>query len=101
MTNTFVVAKHISEGKLILAVCDDDVHGKRFEDGNAVLDLSSKFYGGEKKSAEEATEFMKNAYVINAAGKETVKRVIRLGLATKEAVKTIKGVPHLQVLVLG
>ena len=101
MANIFVVAQHASEGRLILTVCDGNVHGKRFEDANAVLDLSSKFYSGGEKNAEETARLMEKAYVINAAGKESVKIVIKAGLAEKEAVKTIKGVPHVQVLMSG
>ena len=86
---------------MILAVCDSDVHGKRFEDGKAVLDLSSEFYNGEEKNAEETAALMEKAYAVNAVGKESVKIVINeLGLAKKEAVKTIKGAPHVQVLML-
>ncbi len=52
-TKTFVVAKHTSEGKLILAVCDSDVYGKKFDGGGMVLDLGSKFYSGDESAGSD------------------------------------------------
>lgn len=97
---TFVVAQHNSEGRLILTVCDSDIHGKKLEDKDAVLDLSSKFYGGEEKDEAEVEKLMLQAYTIHAAGKNAVAAVIKLGLAARENVKTVAGVPHVQVLAL-
>ena len=94
----FVVAKHNSDGKLILAVCDSSLRGKKFEDANAILDLGSKFYQGEEKDAEQTAELMMKAYIINAAGKEAVALVVKLGLATTDDMKKIAGVEHVQVL---
>lgn len=96
----FVVAKHNSEGRLILAVCDSSVHGKKLEDGNAVLDLSSRFYRGEEKDKSAVEKLMRKAYTIHAAGKNAVAIAAKLGLAAKEDAKTVAGVPHVQVLVL-
>ncbi len=98
MAGEFVVARHISEGRIILAVCDSNIHGKKFEDENAILDLSSKFYMGEEKNAGETAEEMEKAYVINAAGKAAAGLVVKLGLAAKENVRIVSGVPHVQVL---
>ncbi|MBI2143349.1 DUF424 family protein [Candidatus Woesearchaeota archaeon] len=96
----FVVAQHSSEGRLILAVCDKEVHGKKLEDKRAALDLSSKFYSGGEKNKDAVVELMRKAYTIHAVGKNSVAVAIKLGLATKDNVKTVAGVPHVQVLVL-
>ena len=96
--NAFIVAQHNSEGRLILAVCDSDVHGKRLEEKGVVLDLSSKFYSGQEKDAASVEKLMLKAYTIHAVGKSSVVIAIRLGLATKEDTKTVEGVPHVQVL---
>ena len=92
------MARRASEGKLILAICDKSIHGKKLEDGSAILDLGSKFYDGEEKDAKQAGELMEKAYIINAAGKESVKLVVKLGLAAAADVKKIAGVEHVQVL---
>ncbi len=98
--DSFVVAQHISEGRLILTVCDSSVHGKRLEDGNSVLDIGSRFYSGEKKDKGTVEKLMLKAYTVHAVGKNSVAVAIRLGLAAKEDTKTIAGVPHAQVLML-
>ena len=92
------MARRASEGKLILAVCDKSIHGKKFEDDNTILDLGSKFYDGEEKDAKQASDLMEKAYIINAAGKEAVKLVVKLGLTTTNDVKKVAGVEHVQVL---
>lgn len=100
MANTFVVAQHSSEGRLILAVCDSSVHGKKLEDGNAVLDLGSRFYSGEEKDKGAVEKLMQKAYTVHAVGKNSVDVAIGLGLAAKEDTKAVAGVPHVQVLAL-
>ena len=98
--NKFIVAQHNSEGRLILTVCDSSVHGKKLEEKGAVLDLGSKFYGGQEKDAASVEKLMQKAYTIHAVGKNSVATGIKLGLATKEDIKTVSGVPHVQVLVI-
>ncbi|MBI2145436.1 DUF424 family protein [Candidatus Woesearchaeota archaeon] len=96
----FIVAQHNAEGRLILAVCDKEIHGKKFADKNAVLDLSSKFYDGEEEDAEAVEKLVMRAYTINAVGKNAVAAVVKLGLAAKEDIKAVAGVPHVQILML-
>ena len=98
MTDTFVVAKHISEGKLILAVCDADAHGKKFKSGKVMLDLSARFYQGQEKDAAAVEKLMLQAYTIHAVGKNAVAIAIKLGLAGKNDAKTVAGIRHVQVL---
>ncbi|MBI2550009.1 DUF424 family protein [Candidatus Woesearchaeota archaeon] len=97
---TFIVAQHNSEGRLILAVCDKEVHSRKYEEGDAILDLGSKFYSGEEKDEEAVEKLMLRSYTINAAGKNSVAVAVKLGLAAKEDIKTIAGVPHVQVLMM-
>lgn len=96
----FVVAQHTTEGRLILTVCDADVHGKKLEGINTVLDLSSKFYSGHEEEAAAVEKLMPQAYTIHAVGKNAVAVVVKLGLAAKEDAGTVAGVPHIQVLML-
>jgi len=65
-----IVKEHINEGKLILALCDKNLLGKKIEDQNIQLDLSSSFYKGEEADIEELKKLIKKAYIINAVGKK-------------------------------
>ena len=76
--DSFIVAQHISEGRLILAVCDKEVHGKKLEDKSAVLDLGSQFYSGEDKDKGSVEKLMPKAYTIHAVGKNSVAVAIGL-----------------------
>jgi hypothetical protein len=96
----FIVAIHLSNGRVIAAVCDSGIHGKKFEENGIVLDLSSSFFKGQEKSSADTAAIMEKAYMINAAGIESVNLAIKLGLAEAKDVKKIAAIPHLQVLKL-
>lgn len=44
----------------IVAVCDVELLGKRFEEGIRQLDINKDFYGGEKKNEKEVIEILKD-----------------------------------------
>jgi uncharacterized protein len=94
----FIVSEKASEGRLVLAVCDSDVYGRKLEEGDTTLDLSSEFYKGEEKSKGEVSELIGKAYMMNVVGEESVALVLELGFGEKEAVKTVEGIPHIQIV---
>jgi hypothetical protein len=85
-------------GRKVVAVCDEDLVGKRFEDKNLQLDLGSEFYKGERKSDGEVSEIIKKAYIVNFVGKKSVALGIRLGVVNENKVVKIKQVPHAQAI---
>ena len=93
------IKKHITGGKLILAVCDDELIGKIFEEGDMQIDLSSGFYRGEKVDEESAGTVVKKAHMLNIVGEKTLKFFIAQGLVDGDShVLRVKGVPHLQII---
>ena len=84
-------------GEMVLALADEELMGKRFEEGELVLEVG-KFYMGEKIEEEKAEELVKKATIINAVGERAVKAVIRAGMAREEHVRKIAGIPHIQVV---
>jgi len=86
------------DGRGVLAVCDSDLLGKKFEEKDLQIDLTSNFYKGEEKKEEEILELFKIASIINLVGKKSVELGIKAGIIDKEKVIKIKGVPHAQVL---
>lgn len=95
-----IVKKHLSQGRLILAVCDKELLGQCLSNEECNLDLGSSFYNGEEMTKEEAQGLMKQSYIINIAGEESLEAVVELGYTTKESAKLINGIPHAQVLVI-
>ena len=96
----FIVAQHSSEGRLVLAVCDSEIHGKMLEKKDVALDLSARFYKGEEMDEIDVEKLMLHSYTIHAVGKNAVAIMIKLNLGDKEDVKRVAGVPHLQIVSL-
>ena len=96
-----IVKEHKTpDGKKLVAVCDSELLGKKFEQGNLQLDLTSDFYKGEEKSGEELKEIIKNAYIVNVVGQESVAFFISLGIIEKCQVLEVDGVPHAQAMLM-
>ncbi len=82
----------------IVAVSDEDLIGKSLDDGKISINISERFYRGDKLNESEAAKILKNAKNVNAIGEESVQLCIKLGLIDKENVLRIKGVPHAQII---
>ena len=87
------------EGQKILALCDKDLLGKKFEQGKLQLDLTSDFYQGEEKSEEEIKELVKEVYIINLVGKESLQLIEDLNLSPEKVI-TIQNIPHAQIVLV-
>jgi len=83
--------------EVVLALADEELMGREFEEGEFVLRVDS-FYRGELVDEEEAALLCRGATIINAVGERAVKTVINAGLATEGAVRKVAGVPHVQVI---
>jgi hypothetical protein len=94
-----LVKKHFSGKKLVLAVCDSNIIGKKFVGGKRILDLSSEFYKGEEMAEEDLLALTKRCYIINAVGKDTIKFLIKNKLIEQSAVLKISNMPYTQICV--
>jgi hypothetical protein len=95
-----ILKKHSAEGKLVLAIIDDDLLGKKFEEENKILDFTSEFYNGEKTGEDEIKKIIHAAYLINAAGKKTIEFFKKLDLIDDNGVKSINKVPYTYIMML-
>jgi hypothetical protein len=93
-----IVKKHVNAGRLVLAVCDNSLINKRFENSGIVLDLTSKFYRGRKMTKSEFVTLVKKAYIINAVGVGVVGFLINLGVCDSGEVKTLTKIPYIQII---
>lgn len=94
-----IVKEHRYSEGLLVAACDSNLIGKKFEEDNLQLDLSSDFYKGRELKENELKRVLKKARVANLVGEKTVLVAISLGLVDKEKVIKIKNVPHCQFFV--
>jgi hypothetical protein len=87
------------DGRIILAVCDSEILGKKFEEKGLQLDLSSDFFKGNEMKEEEIISLFKKAYIVNLNGEKAVKLGVREGVVSE--VIRIKGIPHAEGVVVG
>ena len=90
--------RHSSGHELLVAACDCELLGKRFEEEDLRLDVSKSFYGGENVDARMLVEVLALATIGNLVGKETVDAAIEAGLVDPECVLRVQGVPHAQMV---
>ncbi|MBR9699997.1 DUF424 family protein [Candidatus Woesearchaeota archaeon] len=93
-----IVKKHISGGKTVLAVCDSEILGKKFEEKGLQLDLSAGFYKGEEMSEENLRNQLADTYALNIVGVKSIDFFLKEGLANKEHLLVIEGIPHIQII---
>lgn len=87
-----------NDGRNIIAVCDSNLIGQKFEENDLQLDLTSNFYKGEERSEEELLELLKTAYLVNLVGKKSVEFGIKANIIEKKNIIKIKEIPHAEAL---
>ena len=96
-----IVKQHVTRDKrLLLAVCDSDLKGKKLEQDNIQLDLASDFYKGEEMDQEQVIKLMKCASMVNLVGEESVELGIKAGIIEKSHIIKVQGIPHAQGMVV-
>ena len=86
------------DGRKVVAICDNDLIGKKFEEGKLQLDLNSSFYKGEEMSEERVIELVKGSCIINMVGEKSTGFALKLGVVSKKDIIKIKNIPHAQAI---
>lgn len=86
------------DGRKIVAICDNELIGKKFEEGKLQLDLSSSFYNGEEKSEDDIIELIRGSYIVNIVGEKGISLALKLGIVDKKNIIKIKNIPHAQAI---
>jgi len=92
--------KYETDGKVIVAVCDSDIIGKKFKEGNLVLKLEESFYKGCEACEAEVKEALACASIANIAGKRSIACAVDCELIDPDTVIYIDGIPHAQMVQL-
>jgi uncharacterized protein len=88
---------HKSGDRNIIAICDESLIGKKFSEGNLILDITERFYKGEVLTGDQTLELMKDALNLNIVGEKSIALALKNGIIEKDSVIKINGVPHAQV----
>ena len=86
----------------IVAICDAELIGKYFEEGQFQLDVKESFYKGDKKSEEEIlntiNDMQKEDATFNIVGKKATETALKSGIISKDSIKTIQDIPFALLL---
>ena len=91
---------HKLKDRNVVALCDKELIGKRFEQGKLQLDIIERFYKGDELPKNEIVKILKNCSNLNVVGKRSIKLALELGVISKDHIIKIKGVPHGQSTIL-
>jgi len=87
------------EGECIVAICDRELLGKRFEDGELQIHVSEGFYKGELVTLEEGLQALRQATIANLVGERIVAGALKAQLIHEHAIIRIQNIPHAQFVV--
>lgn len=86
----------------VLAVCDKELLGKKFEEGKRQLDVRESFYNENELSYEQVVEMMKDNLIedatFNIVGEKSVNAAVEAGIINPESTKSVQGIPFILVL---
>ena len=85
------------QNEVLVAICDADLLGREFKEGDFRLKPSQSFYCGKEESVEACLEALKEATIANLVG-SIVGHAIKAGFINRANVVRIEGVPHAQMV---
>ncbi|MBO8179198.1 MAG: DUF424 domain-containing protein [Archaeoglobus sp.] len=88
------------KGEVLVAVCDSDIVGRTFREGELKLEVKESFYGEEEVGEEEVKRALRNATIANITGSKAVSLAVRIGIIDKNRILYIEGCPHAQMVVI-
>lgn len=96
-----IVNERQTDEGLLVAVCDTDILGDSFEDGDVSITVNEDFYGGTERSEEAVVSALQRATVANIVGTEAVGLAVDHGIIEEENVLEIGETQHAQLLRMG
>lgn len=88
------------EKEVLVAVCDSDLVGNTYSEGEFKIEVKEDFYGKEEFDAEDVKNALKNATIANITGEKAVKLAIEMGLINKNNVLKIGSCWHAQMVTI-
>ena len=86
----------------IVAICDSNLIGKKFEEGEFQLDIKESFFKGKEESLEKVrrimTDMIKEDATFNIVGENSIKTALDEGIISKEGIREIQGIPFALIL---
>ncbi len=97
-----MLVKIIRSHRNIVIICDKNLIGKKFNQGQFQLDIKENFFNGEEKTKQETIELIKRMAqedaTFNIVGKESIETALETGIINEDGIKTIQDTPVALVL---
>jgi uncharacterized protein len=82
----------------VVAICDSELLGKKFEEGIRQLDIRENFYKGPEFAEEEAIKVMQDQdredATFNIVGENSVKLALKAGIITNDSTAAVQNIPY-------
>lgn len=88
------------EREVVVAVCDSDIVGKTFREGEVKIEVKESFYGDVDVDEEDVRRALKVATIANITGKRAVKIAIEMGIVDESNVLKIGECWHAQMVIV-
>lgn len=86
--------------EVLVAVCDSDIVGQKFEEEDLQIEIKENFYGEQEVEEDDVKKALQKATIANLSGKKAVKLAINHGVVEESNVLDIGGCWHAQMTVL-
>ncbi|PIN92856.1 DUF424 domain-containing protein [Candidatus Pacearchaeota archaeon CG10_big_fil_rev_8_21_14_0_10_31_24] len=87
--------------RTVVAICDSEILGKKFEESEKQLNLTENFYKDKEVSEEGVIKTIQlqaaEDATFNIVGKNSINAAIKSGLIDEEGVGYIKDIPYVLV----
>ncbi|PSP74928.1 DUF424 domain-containing protein [Halobacteriales archaeon QS_1_68_20] len=93
-----ILTERETEEGLLVAVCDRDVLGETFAEGDLSLTVTEEFYGGDQVDEQRVVESLSRADVANIVGVRAVALAVEEGFVDEANVLEIEDTRHAQLL---
>ncbi|WP_436901124.1 DUF424 domain-containing protein [Halovenus halobia] len=97
MGELLLTERDTGKGRLV-SVCDADLLGETFENGELSLTVNEEFYKGEPADEQAIIGSLAKCSVANIVGEDAVGLALEHGFVEEENVLDIDGTRHAQLL---
>ncbi len=98
-----VIVNVIKSYRDIVAICDSELIGKKFEQGKFQLDVKESFFKGEEIIEEKALKILKDMEkedaTFNIVGKKSISLALKAEIIEEKGIKKIQNIPFALVLI--
>jgi hypothetical protein len=97
MVDLLLTVRETKEGRLV-SVCDADLVGETFDNGEISLTVNAEFYDGETADEQTVVEQLAHCTTANIVGTRAVDLAVEHGFIEEENVLEVDGTRHAQLL---